>query len=783
MDGNRKDMDHSGSQLPPQQVWDSLQAISRSLEELKQRLGTLEQSVHGGAPTAEPGPGGARVEVGEILSADQWEALGPLHEVNAIPSSGLEPSQVFDLAIDRVSRLLGADRVLLYLLDSEQHRLDPKAARGFRRSDLTELSLPLGEGIVGRVFREGRPVIFHTQPGIRAADPLIVKFPVREAIAVPIRSDGETAGVLFAGRLQIAPFRIEEIQVLILVADRVGTAILHVRLLERITHQVNRLKELVELSARISGRLDLDQVLSATSEAAVRLLQMRLATIALLDHEGGLWIRSSYGFPNEQMIQSRLPEHVGVTGIMLESGQAVSVPDLFMSSEIRDPFFQNLNVRGLLALPLKVRDQIVGGLYLADTSPKSFSADEHETATLLATQVSIAIENARLYGELRQAYEELKSTQEQLVQSEKVRALGEMAGGIAHDFNNILAIILGKTQLMLERIADQPIREDLGVIEEAAWRAAETVRRLQVFATTRGEEALLAVDLNSLVMDAIGITRPRWKDESEARGIRVEVVTNLEEIPPVLGHPVDLREMLVNLILNALDAMPQGGRLTFTTRRLDGDVELTVSDTGVGMSEEIRRRIFDPFFTTRSPQRAGLGLSVVHGIVARHRGDIEVESREGHGATFRLTLPATQRGADRPVTPSPPPETERASILVIEDEAPLRKTLSDILLAANHSVQVASDGLEGLAMFQRGVFDLVFTDLSMPELSGLEVARAVKKMAPKVPVILVSGWGDQLDPARIRESGVDLMIAKPFRVERVMSTLGDALALRKLLSK
>jgi len=774
-------MDHSGSQVPPQQVRDSLQAISQSLEELKQRLGTLEQSVHG-APEKAPEPS-ARAEVGEILSDDQWEALAPLHEINAIPSSGLEPSQVFDLAIDRVNRLIGADRILLYLLDREQHRLEYKAGRGFRRSDFSELSLPLGEGIVGRAFREDRPVVFHTQPGVRAADPLISKFPVREAIAVPVRSDGEVAGVLFAARTQVLPFHIEEIQILTLVANRVGTAIVHSRLLERITHQVDRLKELVELSARISGRLDLDQVLSVTSEAAVRLLQMRLATIALFDQEGTLWIRGSYGFPKEQVAQSRLPQHEGVTGAMIESGQSVAVPDLLTSSEVRDPFFQNLNVRSLLALPLKARDRIVGGLYLADTAPKTLSADELETATLLATQVAIAIENARLYGELRQAYEELKSMQEQLVQSEKVRALGEMAGGIAHDFNNILAIILGKTQLMLERITDQPIREDLGVIEEAAWRAAETVRRLQVFATTRGEEALLAVDLNSLVMDAIGITRPRWKDESEARGIRVEVVTNLEDIPPVLGHPVDLREMLVNLILNALDAMPQGGRLTFATQRLNEDVELTVSDTGIGMSEEVRRRIFDPFFTTRSPQRAGLGLSVVHGIVARHRGDIEVESREGHGSTFRLTLPATHRGVDQPVMPSPKPESERASILVIEDEAPLRKTLGDILVAANHDVQVASDGLEGLAMFQRGSFDVVFTDLSMPELSGLEVARAVKKMAPKVPVILVTGWGDQLDPARIRESGVDLMIAKPFRMERVMSTLGDALALRKLLSK
>ena len=174
---------------------------------------------------------------------------------------------------------------------------------------------------------------------------------------------------------------------------------------------------------------------------------------------------------------------------------------------------------------------------------------------------------------------------------------------------------------------------------------------------------------------------------------------------------------------------------------------------------------------------------MVHGIVARHRGDIDVESREGQGSTFRLAFPFTQRGVVQPEPAHPPVESDRASILVVEDEAPLRKTLTDILKSAHHNVQSACDGLEGLAAFQRGTFDLVFTDLSMPELSGLEVARSVKKMAPKVPVILVTGWGDQLDPARIRESGVDLMIAKPFRVERVMSILGDALALRKLLSK
>lgn len=775
-------MDQSSSQIPPQQVWDTLQAISRSLDDLKQRLGTLEQTVQA-TPQSIESASDLPAQIGEVLSDDQWEALGPLHEITAIPSTGLTPEEVFDLAIDRVNRLLGVDRVLLFFFDSEHQRLEPKAARGLRRNDLLDLSLPLGESIVGRAFRERRPVLYHAQPGVRPGDPLIFKFPVREAIAVPIRSDGEIAGVLFAGRLQVLPFRIEEIQVLTLLTDRVGTVLVHFRLLERITSQVKRLKELVGHSARISGRLDLTQVLSATCEAAGRLLGMRSAVIALFDDNGNLSIQSSYGLPEDLIPWSRFRQGEGFTGQILESGQPIVVADLSAHADLHDAFLQSLGIRGLLVLPLKVRDQIIGCFYAADPSPKTISADEQEAAALLATQAATAIENARLYGELRHAYDELKSTQEQLIQSEKARALGEMAGGIAHDFNNILAIILGKTQLMLERIPDQPIREDLGIIEEAAWRAAETVRRLQVFATTRGEEALVAVDLNTLVMDAVGITRPRWKDESEARGIRVEVLTDLEEIPPVLGHPVDLREMLVNLILNALDAMPQGGRLTFTTRHRNEAVELTVSDTGVGMSDEVRRRIFDPFFTTRSPQRAGLGLSVVHGIVARHRGDIDVESREGHGTTFRLSFPFTQRGVVQPVPAHASVESDRASILVIEDEAPLRKTLTDILKVANHNVQSACDGLEGLAMFQRGTFDLVFTDLSMPELSGLEVARSVKKMAPKVPVILVTGWGDQLDPARIRESGVDLMIAKPFRVERVMSTLGDALALRKLLSK
>jgi CheY-like chemotaxis protein len=332
---------------------------------------------------------------------------------------------------------------------------------------------------------------------------------------------------------------------------------------------------------------------------------------------------------------------------------------------------------------------------------------------------------------------------------------------------------------MLERTPDPSVREDLGVIEEAAWRAADTVRRLQRFALTRMDEKPTPVDLDRLIDDAVTLTRPRWKDEAEARGLRVEVVTDLEETPPVLGDSADLREMMTNLILNALDAMPHGGRLLFSTRRRSHAVELVVTDTGVGMPEEVRRRVFEPFFTTRSPQRTGLGLSVVHGIVARHRGSIDIESQEGHGTTVRISLPTAAAGTA--AAPSPPPRAETpagaATILVIEDEDPLRRMLVDILTRAGHTTEGAHDGLDGLARFQGGRFDLVITDLSMPECSGLEVARGVKQISPGTPVVLITGWGDLLDPLRIEEAGVDLMIVKPFRVDRVLAVVGDALKL------
>jgi len=523
---------------------------------------------------------------------------------------------------------------------------------------------------------------------------------------------------------------------------------------------------------------------ATTAEVAARLLRVKTAAIVLADSTGRLTIQSSVGLSPTLQAEWRGQRGQGLVGTVVQGGHSFVATDLLALASLSLPFGPSCPVRGLIVLPLKAGDETFGCLVLADALPRVFSPEEVEVVTLLATQTALTIENAKLYSETHQAYEELKAAQEQLIQSEKARALAEIAGGVAHDFNNILAIIVGKTQLTLKRVEDPIAREGLQTIGEAAWRAAETVRRLQSFAAIRGNDnEFTPVNLNASILDAVGVTRPRWKDEAEARDLRIEVATDLADLPQILGNPMDLREMIINLIFNALDAMPEGGRLVIRSRLAGDLVEMSVSDSGVGMSAETRRRIFDPFFTTKGPRYSGLGLAVVHGILARHYGRVEVSSQEGQGTTFIVRFPVgleamiPRTGPTPAKIPRPPAEASApARILIIEDEIAIQHLLVEILRVAGHTVKAARDGQEGLALFGKEEFDVVLTDLSMPEVSGWEVARAVKKTDPRIPVILVTGWGDHLDPQSLQESGIDLVLAKPFLAEELHSALAQAMA-------
>ncbi len=753
----------------------SLSEINHTLEALRERIHRL--SAPEGTRTA-PSP------EADTIAPVESKALTASQFVLATSASGAPPSEVFSHAMDRVARLLAADRSMLFLVDHDRGELLPTAARGFRRDDLKDLSIKPGEGIVGRAFLEARVLAYSRPADTAASDPFVARFPVRDAIAVPVRAEGQVIGALYAGRRgHEAPFSMDETLLVLLIADRVGMAFSRQRLADRATAHVGRLRELeVFCSQALVGR-DLADTLAQACEVGCRLVDVRVVALGTLDEAGSLVLAAASGMRPDVAATWRADPSEGLAREMFTTQGPVAWRDLSERAGGQEAFLAESELRACLVVPVRVRDKTLGVMYLADPRPRDFAPDEAEAAYVLASLTALAIENARLYGGVRTAFDTLSATQERLIHTEKVRALGGMAGGVAHEFNNILAIILGKTQLLLARTLDEPVRDGLGRIEEAAWRAADVVRRLQGFAATRLDEAPAPVDPKALVQDALTLTRGLWKDEAEARGIRIEIVSDLEDTPAVLGSAAELREAVTNLVLNAIDAMPRGGRLSLATRQRDAGVEVAVTDTGEGMSEEVRRRVFDPFFSTRTPPRSGLGLSVVHGIVTRHRGRVEVASQEGRGTTVTVWLPAAApapailetRG--EPAAESVP---ATASILVLEDEEQIRTMLVEALSQAGHTVDSAGDGLTGLARFQSGRFDVVLTDLSLPERSGLDVARAVKRMRPGTPVVLITGWGHLLDPARLRDSGVDLTLVKPFRLEHVLAVLADALRLRRL---
>ncbi len=373
---------------------------------------------------------------------------------------------------------------------------------------------------------------------------------------------------------------------------------------------------------------------------------------------------------------------------------------------------------------------------------------------------------------------ERKHLEQQLLQTERLRALGEMASGVAHDFNNILGAILGRAQLLSRAVLDDEAKRGLEAIEKAALDGANTVRRLQHFTRRRREEEFFPVDLNQAIKDALAITEAKWKDESNLAGATIEVVTHFGKIPAVMGNISEFREVLTNLIFNAVEAMPKGGTLTFKTEEGEGWVYMSVSDTGIGMSDDVKARIFDPFFTTKGVKGTGLGLSVSYGIIRGHHGEINVESYPGQGTTMLIRLPIPSRLRRSP-PPRAVPSVKPGRIMIIDDDAMVRELLSDILQAAGHTVVQASGGREAIRLFRENPVDLVLTDLGMPECSGWEVAAAIKAIAPRTPVALVTGWGITLDRAKLKAAGIDLVLNKPFQYPDVMTIVAEGMELRE----
>jgi len=381
-------------------------------------------------------------------------------------------------------------------------------------------------------------------------------------------------------------------------------------------------------------------------------------------------------------------------------------------------------------------------------------------------------ENFYLYG--TEITDQLK-LQEQLIQTERMRAMGEMAAGVAHDFNNLLATILGRTQLLNLKSGNPLITRELKVIEKAARDGGQIVKKLQEATRTHREKSFEPLSLAELLNDSLMFSMQKLKPKAQIKGQQTKIVTDIDENITVYGNPIELKEVFTNLLFNAFDAMPDGGTLSIKTRLIDNKTaEIIIKDTGIGIPPEIINKIFEPFFTTKGERGTGLGLSVVYNIITSHKGTIQVKSKVNAGTEFIISLPTTNRK-----TKTQKPEKKLSvskkisefKLLVVDDEAELLDTMSEILKLKFKQVDIARSGEEAIQKLNGNKYDVVLSDLGMPEVSGWQVARKAKETNPSTRTILITGWGMQAEEEQKNHPYVDAIISKPYELNQLVETI------------
>ena len=552
--------------------------------------------------------------------------------------------------------------------------------------------------------------------------------------------------------------------------------------------QLSRLALFDQITRATNGRLDFQSILQAVIRNLEDNLPVDFGCVCLHDASAKTFKVVQVGVKSEALAaELAMPENmvISMDGNGLShcaDGQLVYEPDV---RQMKFPFPQRLaqgGLRSLIIAPLPVEGKVIGFLIVARNAVDSFASGEREFLKQLSEHVALAAHHAKLHGALQTAYDDLRRTQQAALQQEHLRALGQMASGIAHDINNAMTPVLLYSELLLD---DEPnlstrARGYLETIKRSTQDAAETISRMREFYRQREPQLTLTpIYLNVLAQQVLDFTRVRWSDEPQKRGVVILPQVQLEDhLPTIMGVESEIRDALVNLIFNAVDAMPAGGTLTLRTvtepnapgtngtpaaRR----VCLELTDTGKGMDEDTRHRCLEPFFTTKGPLGTGLGLAMVYGMMKRHSAEIEITSSPGQGTIVRLLFPVSDVITD--VIP-PPLDTKiqpaHLRILFVDDDPLLIQSIRDTLSRDGHTVVTAAGGQEGIHTFMHAQerqepFSVVITDLGMPYVDGRKVASAVKAASPSMPVIMLTGWGQRLEAENDVPADVVQLLSKP----------------------
>lgn len=558
--------------------------------------------------------------------------------------------------------------------------------------------------------------------------------------------------------------------------------------------QLEQMRLLHQITRAIGNRQDLNSIYQVVVNHLEQQLPADFCLMATYDIESNTLHPRAVGSHSTALAQ-KLGIDVGAVvparGVNIEQAiKGHSVQNANMGIH-RGPIGAAMHAMGglhsLIITPLMNGDDVRGITVVARTAVDGFTDDEISFLEQLSEHVTLALTQAELLNELQEAYSDLKDTQNLVLQQERLRALAEMASGIAHDINNAIspAALYAESLLATEHDMTERGKKNLRIIQTAIDDVAKTVDRMGRFARAKDDpDHQQLTDVNQVCRDVMDLTRARWEDMAHKQGIQVHMKPELgPDLPMLMMSETELREILTNLIFNAIDALPKGGDITIRTH-LQGynnnqQIVIEVCDNGIGMSEEHRARCFEPFFTTKGERGTGLGLAMVYGIVQRAGGYMEIHSALNEGAQIQIYLPATARVTHNTTSTSLPTVSGKPAhlkILLVDDDAHVLSAMTEILGAHGHQIEFADGGNKAIELFNEAArieqpFDVMITDLGMPGMDGRELSQNIKTLSPNMPIIMLTGWGRQMSLSKEDMPHVNVILSKPPRASELQEAL------------
>ena len=574
--------------------------------------------------------------------------LALINDVGRRVVSTLDLDKLLERVIESIQINFKYNHVSLFLMDEPSGNLVLKTCFGEDDDSISQgFRLKVGVGMVGWSAESKKAFLSNDVEREPRYVPAIKK--TKSALCVPLKSGQKVLGVLDVESFRTGAFDDRDVAVLETLADFLATAMNNVKLYEETKKKAHRLALTDQINRAISSTLDLESIFKIVSEELKKVMDYDRLSLAFWHPQQHCFKLELVHSQNQTTASRGKPIPADETSMyeVVKTKKPYYIPKLILEDCKRpmDRLIFSEGIRSYLSIPILNEREVIAVLSLESKKSNEFETEHIELLNSIGGHLSVAIKNARLFSDLESAYENLKRAQDRLIQTEKLRALGEMAGGVVHDFNNILTSILGRAQLILKKLEKQGLEkpEDLlrglKLIEESATDGTKILSRIQKCTKGKKDTALSPVDLSQIVEDSIEMTKACWQDWAILSGIRIDVKKDLKDIKKVLGNATELREVMTNLIINAVDAMPEGGTLSLKTEEDQRFVYLKVSDTGIGMSEDVKNKIVEPFFTTKGTKGTGLGMSVVYSIISRHDGEIKIRSSPGRGSTFIIKLP------------------------------------------------------------------------------------------------------------------------------------------------